>query len=82
MNKYVLGIDGMGCGSCEAHVKDVIRRNFVYKKVIASHIKNQLIVFTESNLGENDFKMVLDPTGYRVTSFERLPAIHKWYGWR
>jgi copper chaperone CopZ len=82
MNKYVLGIDGMGCGSCEAHVKDVIRRNFQYKKVIASHIKNQLIVFTESNLGENDFKMVLDPTGYRVTSFERLPAIHKWYGWR
>ena len=43
MNKYVLGIDGMGCGSCEAHVKDVIRRNFQYKKVIASHIKNQLI---------------------------------------
>ena len=82
MNKYVLGIDGMGRGSCETHVKDIIRRNFVYKKVIASHIKNQLIVFTESNLGENDFRMVLDPTGYRVTSFERLPAIHRWYGWR
>ena len=82
MNKYVLVVDGMGCSACEAHVKDLIRRNFPYKKVKASHIKNQLIVFTESNLSENDFKMILDPTGYLVTSFERLPAIHKWYGWR
>lgn len=82
MYKYVLGIDGMACGACEAHVKDIIRKNFSYKAIKASHTKNQLVVFTEFNLSENDFIMVLNPTGYRVTSFERVPAIHKWYGWR
>ena len=39
MNKYVLGIDGMSCGMCEAHVQDVIRRNIDVKKVKASHLK-------------------------------------------
>ena len=51
MNKYVLGVDGMGCSACEAHVKDIIRKNFAFNKIKASHINNQLVVFTESNLG-------------------------------
>ena len=82
MNKYVLGIDGMGCGMCEMHVEDTIRKNIKVKKVKASHIKNVAVVFTEDNLAEEDFKNILDPTGYRIISFERLPAIKKWYGWR
>ncbi len=82
MNKYVLGIDGMGCGSCEAHVQDLIRRNFDVKKVKASHIKNNLIVIAETGLSEKDFKDVLDPTGYRVTSFEVTEAVKGLFGWR
>ena len=82
MNKYVLGIGGMGCGMCEMHVEDTIRKNIKVKKVKASHIKNTAVVFTEDNLSEEYFKTILDPTGYRIISFERLPAIKKWYGWR
>ena len=82
MNKYILGIDGMGCGMCEMHVEDTIRKAIPYKKVKASHVKNNVIVFTESNLSEEDFKSILDPTGYRVTSFSRTEAIKKLYGWR
>ena len=82
MNKYILGIDGMGCGMCEIHVEEAISKNIKVKKVKASHLKNTAVVFTELNLGEDDFKNVLDPTGYRITSFKREAAVKKLFGWR
>ncbi len=82
MNKYILGIDGMACGMCEMHVEDAISKNIKAKKVNASHIKNNVVVITEENLGEEDFKRMLDPTGYRITSFERTVAVKKFFGWR
>ena len=82
MNKYILGIDGMRCGMCEMHVEETISKNIKVKKAKASHIKNQLIVYSESNLMEENFHQVLDPTGYRITSFERTKAIKKLFGWR
>lgn len=82
MNKYILGIDGMGCGMCELHVEEAISKIYKVKRIKASHIKNNLIVITELNLSEDDFKKVLDPTGYRITSFERTVAVKKLFGWR
>ena len=82
MNKYVLGIDGMRCGMCEIHVEETITKNLNVKKVKASHFKNQLVVITEELLVEDDFKRILDPTGYRVTSFERMFVVKKLFGWR
>ena len=82
MNKYILGIDGMGCGMCEMHVEETITKHFKVKKAKASHIKNTLLVFTEQNLVEDDFKKVLDPTGYRITSYSRDIAVKKLFGWR
>lgn len=82
MNKYIIGIDGMGCGACEAHVQDVIRKNFKIKSVKASHLKNNVVVITELNLVKEDFKVVFEPTGYIVTSFERMIAEKKLFGWR
>ena len=70
MNKYILGIDGMGCGMCEMHVEDKLRKAIKLKKVDASHVKNNVIVITELELSEEDFKKILDPTGYRITSYE------------
>ena len=82
MNKYILGIDGMRCGMCEVHVEEAISKKIWTKKVKASRFKNEVVVFTELNLGETDFKEILDPTGYRMTSFTRTAAIKKWFGWR
>lgn len=82
MNKYILGIDGMGCGMCELHVEQAIRRAIFIKKAKASHLKNNLVVFTERNLVENDFIDALKETGYRITSFQRAPAIKRLFGWR
>ena len=82
MYKYILGIDGMACGMCEMHVEDKLRKAIKLKKVNASHIKNNVIVITELELSEEDFKKILDPTGYKVTSFEETEAVKKLFGWR
>jgi copper chaperone CopZ len=82
MNKYIIGIDGMMCGACEAHVQDVIRKNINVKVVKASHIKKELIVITERNLVEDDFHLILDSTGYKITSFSRTVASKTLFGWR
>ena len=82
MNKYILGIDGMKCGMCETHVQDVIRKAIKVKKVKASHIKNNVVVITELNLVEEDFHKIIDPTGYRITSFTREIAIKTLLGWK
>lgn len=82
MNKYILGIDGMACGMCEMHVEDKLRKAIKLKKVNASHIKNNVIVITELELSEEDFKKILDPTGYRVTSYNKSIAVKKFFRWR
>lgn len=82
MNKYVLGIDGMRCGMCETHVQDTIRKNINVKSVKASHLKKELVVITEEDLTLDDFHKFLDPTGYRITSFNKGEAIKKLLGWK
>ena len=82
MNKYILGIDGMGCGMCEIHVEEAIKKNMKIKKANASHIKNRLVVFSEEGFTLDDFKNALDPTGYRITSFERTVAVRRLWWWR
>ena len=64
--KYTLKIDGMMCGMCEAHVNDVIRRNFKIKKVASSNSKNQTTIISESLLDEELLKNKIDETGYKV----------------
>ena len=82
MNKYVLGIDGMRCGGCEAHVQDIVRRNFSVKKVKASHLKNSVEIFSDHELSEKELHLVLDCTGYKITSFTKEEAVKKLFGWR
>ena len=68
--KYILKIDGMMCGMCEAHVNDVIRRNFKIKKVASSHSKNQTTIISESLLDEELLKNKIGETGYKVLDIE------------
>lgn len=82
MNKYVLGIDGMRCGGCEAHVQDTIRRNFTIKKVKASHLKNEVVIICDHELSEKELYFVLDPTGYRITSIIKKEAKKTLLGWK
>ena len=48
MLKYILKIDGMMCGMCEAHINDAVRKNFPVKKVSSSHTKGETVMLSES----------------------------------
>ena len=78
----MIGIDGMRCGMCEIHVEDIIRKHMKVVKVKASHFKNQVVVICEDDYHIEDFKNVIDPTGYIVTSFVGTKAAKTIFGWR
>ena len=71
MVKTILKIDGMMCSMCEAHINDVIRRNFDVKKVRADRKKKEAIIESEAPLDEGRLKNIIDATGYTLMSIER-----------
>lgn len=73
MYKVTLGIEGMMCPMCEAHVNDCLRKAFNPKKVTSSHKDNNSIMILKDEVTEEDIKKVIDPTGYNLTSFTIEP---------
>lgn len=71
MYRYTLKINGMMCGMCEAHVNDVIRKNFGIKKVNSSHIKNQTTILCEKEIDEETLKSKIGETGYIVENIKK-----------
>ena len=73
MVKITVGVDGMQCGMCEAHVNDAVRRAFPVKKVTSSHAKKQTVILSEQPIGEQALRDVIGQTGYEMTSFASEP---------
>lgn len=77
MIQITLGIDGMACEMCEAHVNDTIRGHFQVKKVSSSHKKGETVILTENEISEAALRAAIDPTGYVVKSFKSEPYVRK-----
>ena len=73
MLKITVGIEGMACGMCEAHINDAVRQNFSVKKVTSSHTKKQTVIIAENDISEQDLKKVIADTGYEVVSLSSEP---------
>lgn len=73
MIKTTVGIDGMMCAMCESHINDVIRKNFMVKKVSSSHVKALCEIISENEIDEAKLKKAISDTGYSVTSFKAEP---------
>lgn len=73
MIKTTVGIDGMACEMCEAHVNDAIRKAFSVKKVSSSHKKKETVILSETELSEEEIRNVIAPTGYEVLSIQSEP---------
>lgn len=69
--KYTLKINGMACGMCEAHINDVVRKNFTVKKVSSSHLKKQTIILTTQEIEEELIKDKINQTGYTVEDIKK-----------
>ena len=79
MIKMTVGIEGMACGMCEAHVNEAIRNTFRVKKGTSSHTKKQTIILAEQDIPEEDLKNVVAKAGYEVVSVNSEPYEKK--GW-
>ena len=70
--EYRLEIHGMGCGMCESHINDVIRRNFNVKRVKSNRFKNETVILSEVELDEEKIKSVIASTGYELKGIEKV----------
>jgi len=73
MTKTVLGIEGMMCGMCEAHINDAIRRAFPVKSVKASRAKRQCVIVSEAPPDPDRLAAVIADTGYELTGIASEP---------
>lgn len=64
-----LGIEGMACSMCEAHINDAIRRNFRVRRVKSSRRKKTCVVVSDEPLDEVRVRAVLLELGYDLVSF-------------
>ena len=68
MVKITIGIEGMACGMCEAHINEAVRNAFQVKKVTSSHTKKQTVILAEKDIPEQELKNVVTKAGYDAVS--------------
>ena len=73
MVRIILGIEGMACGMCEAHLGEAVRNAFQVKKVTSSHTKKQMIIIAERDIPEQELKNVIAKAGYDAVSVSSEP---------
>ena len=73
MVKLTIGIEGMACGMCEAHINEVVRNAFSVKKVTSSHAKKQTVIIAEKDIPKQELKDVVAKAGYNVVSVSSEP---------
>ena len=68
-----MGIEGMACGMCEAHINEAVRNAFQVKKVTSSHTKKQTVILAEEDIPEQELKSVVAKAGYDAVSVSSEP---------
>ncbi|MCM1306370.1 MAG: heavy metal translocating P-type ATPase [Bacteroides sp.] len=74
MKKYVLKVDGMMCGMCEAHVNDAVRKSANVTDVKSSHSKGTTEITCEDEINVEAIKAAIEQQGYKVSSVNEAPA--------
>ena len=73
MVKTVLKIDGMMCGMCEAHMNDLIRKNFKVKKVTSSAKDGETVIISDAQLDIPWAKKQIKDIGYEMVDYTSEP---------
>lgn len=73
MIKTVLKVNGMMCGMCEAHMNDLVRKNFNVKKVTSSVKGGETVVISEENLDIPFLKKEIKEIGYELVDVHAEP---------
>ncbi len=70
--QYIIKIDGMRCGGCEAHVNNLINKNFKVKKVKSSHIFKKSKIQSDEQLDIAKLRNIIEEDGYIVLDIEEI----------
>ena len=73
MVNTVLKIDGMMCGMCEAHMNDLIRKNFKVKKVTSSAKDGETVIISDAELDIPWAKKQIKDIGYELVDYTSEP---------
>ncbi len=73
MVKLTIEVEGMGCGMCESHVNDVVRRVGGVKKVTSSHTKGITEVIADDGVDGEAIKKAIQKQGYNVGGMHSAP---------
>lgn len=73
MVKTVLKIDGMMCGMCEAHMNELIRKNFKVKKVTSSAKDGETVIIRDAELDIPWAKKQIKDIGYEMVDYTSEP---------
>ena len=73
MVKITVGVEGMACGMCEAHINEAVRNAFPVKKVTSSHAKKQTVIIAEQEIAEQELKNAIAKAGYDAVSVSSEP---------
>ena len=77
MIKTTVGIEGMFCGMCEAHINDVVRREFKVKSVKSSVKKKNSEIVSKEPIDEEKLRKAITDTGYTVTGITSEEYVKK-----
>ncbi len=69
MTTTTLGIEGMACSMCEAHVNDAIRKSFSVKRVKSNRRKKTCVIVSQDRLDETKVRQVITDLGYDLVSY-------------
>ena len=73
MVKITLGVEGMKCVKCEAHMDETVRKMFAVEKVASSHEKNETVILSAEDIADEKLKEAVESAGYALTGIAREP---------
>ncbi len=73
MMKIVLGVEGMKCVKCEAHMDDTVRKQLGVEKVTSSHENKETVILSKKDIPDEKLREAVTSAGYTLTGITREP---------
>ncbi len=74
MTRTIIGVDGMMCSMCEAHINEAVRKAFPEaKKITPNRGKKQTEIISEEPVDTEKIKAAIEATGYTYLGAESEP---------
>ena len=71
MIKITLGVEGMKCVKCEAHMDETVRKMFPVEKVTSSHENNETVLLVTEDITDEKLQEAVASAGYTLTGIAR-----------